>query len=546
MSPRSVLVLAILTYLLSSTPDIARAQAGALDPSFGTGGLVVTDFGRAADEALALAVQPDGKILAVGSARAGEGEDFGIVRYQRDGFQDGPRVNVDFHPGQRLNDAAVAVAVQPDGRIVVGGRTSSDAGRNNDFGIVRLRRDLTLDPTFGTGGLVITDFFGGFDLATDMVLQPDGRIVMLGMIENAAGQQDFGLARYNADGTLDASFGIGGRVVTDLSLSEIPYAAALQRDGKIVVVGSTYHIGSAELSMVRYLPDGTLDPGFGTGGAVFLNNYAATPYAVTIQPDGRIVAAGAVSLSGPRGSDFLLWRFHSHGPLDASFGAGRIFTDFGGADGAKAVALQSDGKVVAAGFSGTPGDFRSLNFAVARYNPDGTLDAGFGAGGRTLTDFFGERDSGQDIVIQPGRGILVGGVVGNPGTGSSDFGLARYGQGQEPNRPPVISRAAASPSALWPPNHKMVDVTVGYDVEDDSDPAPACALSVTSNEPVNGVGDGDTSPDWEVVDTHRVRLRSERTGKGAGRVYTVTITCGDAAGAVSRARVLVQVSKPAK
>src|SRR5205807_3318575 len=97
------------------------------------------------------------------------------------------------------------------------------------------------------------------------------------------------------------------------------------------------------------------------------------------------------------------------------------------------------------------------------------------------------------------------------------------------NTAPAISGASASPSVLWPPNHKMVDVTVGYNAGDNCGPV-TCSLTVSSNEPVNGTGDGDTAPDWEVVDAHHVRLRAERAGAGNGRVYTITILCRDAAG----------------
>ena len=107
--------------------------------------------------------------------------------------------------------------------------------------------------------------------------------------------------------------------------------------------------------------------------------------------------------------------------------------------------------------------------------------------------------------------------------------------------PPAITGASANPSSLWPPNHKMIDVVINYSVSENCDSSPACVLSVTSNEPVDGTGDGDTSPDWEVIDAHHVRLRAERAGGGNGRVYTITITCTDAANNSSTATVTVSV-----
>jgi len=110
------------------------------------------------------------------------------------------------------------------------------------------------------------------------------------------------------------------------------------------------------------------------------------------------------------------------------------------------------------------------------------------------------------------------------------------------NPPPVITGASASPDSLWPPNHQMVNVTVNYNATDNCG-AVTCVLTVTSNEPINGLGDGDTSPDWEIVDAHHVRLRSERSGTGTGRVYTITITCTDGVGNVSTSTVTVSVPK---
>lgn len=547
MNLRPVLVLSALSILLLPLiPTVAEAQEEGLDPSFGTGGRVVTDFFRFADEAFALAVQPDGRILAAGSAShpgigQGFGNDFAVARYTADGLLIPPLATVDFHPGQGLNDEAVGIAILPDGRIVLAGRTSSDRIQNDDFAAARLLPGLGLDPAFGTGGRTITDFYGNFDMATGMAIQPDGKIVVVGLIEDPAEDQDFGLVRYNPDGTLDASFGTGGRVVTDLSpSSEIPNAVAIQPDGKIVVVGAAFAIPASELSMVRYLSNGTLDPSFGLGGKVFLDSYTAHPRAVAVQPDGRIVAAG-ILLTGLQEADFVLWRFESDGRLDAGFGnGGRVMTDFGRWEDAHAVALLPDGRIVAAGNSQIYTSHSSSDFAVALYGADGRLDPGFGLDGLAVTDFLGDADFASAVVIQPGKGILVGGQVWS-GTGFSvDFGLARYLGGCS-QAAPVITGAAASAATLWPPNHKLIDVTVSYSVQDDCDPAPVCTLSVTSNEPVRGTGDGDTSPDWEIVDAHQVRLRAERSGRGSGRVYTITLTCTNIEGASAQKRLFVKV-----
>jgi uncharacterized delta-60 repeat protein len=417
----------------------AGSQSGDLDPTFGEGGRVVTDFFHAADEIVGLAVAPDGTILAAGSVfRPESAFDMAVARYSEHGELRG-FATVDFHPGQRLNDQAGAMALLPDGRIVVAGHTLSDGRLNYDFAAARLMPDLTLDPTFGTDGRVSVDFFGGPDFGNALAVMPDGGIVVVGEIANASGQQDFGLVRFAPNGTLDTAFGNGGRVVTDLSpTSEAPRAAAAQDDGKIIVVGVAFNVAAGELTMVRYLPNGSLDPGFGVDGRVFLNTYSAVPSAVAVQPDGRIVVAGTV-LFGTDAADFAVWRFESDGQLDTSFGAsGRVFTDFGRRhDDARAVAVMSDGKIVVAGNTSIMQTSGTNDFAVARYETDGRLDPSFGTGGRAVTDFFGHDDQVNAVAIQQRGDILAGGIVSNPGNGTDDFGLARYAAAARGFLPPV-------------------------------------------------------------------------------------------------------------
>jgi len=422
---------------------IAGAQsAGTLDPRFGADGTVLTDFFRTADELRGLGVAPDGSLVAAGSVfNPGRGFDFGVARYSADGALRALAA-IDFHPGRALNDQAVAVAALADGRIVVAGHTSS-VGNNNDFAVARLLPTLEPDPTFGLDGRATTDFFGKFDLATGMAVQPDGRIIVVGMVEDATSEQDIGLVRYTADGALDPTFGAGGRVITDLSpSSEIAFGVALQPDGKIVVVGSAFNIGENELAMIRYLPDGTLDHDFGIGGRVLLDSVVAVPHAVAIQSDGRIVVAGVVLTSG-EGADFAVWRFERDGTLDQSFGnGGRVFTDVGNWDNATALAVQPDGRIVVAGYTQLIRNVASSKFAVARYTRNGALDRTHGANGIAVTDVPGAGDIGQAVVIQPNRGIVVGGSTYNPQNGTTDFSLVRY-RSEPANRRTLVPVADA-------------------------------------------------------------------------------------------------------
>jgi len=437
-----VRALATTAALAVSIALVGAQSAGTLDARFGADGTALTDFFRAADELRGLAVAPDGSLVAAGPVfNPGRGFDFGVARYSADGALRALAA-IDFHPGRALNDEAVAVAALADGRIVVAGHTSS-GGNNYDFAVARLLPTLESDPTFGLDGRATTDFFGNFDLATGMAVQPDGRIIVVGMVEDATREQDIGLVRYTADGALDPTFGAGGRVITDLSpSSEIPFGVALQPDGKIVVVGIAFNIGENELAMIRYMPDGTLDHTFGTDGKVLLNSIVAVPHAVAIQSDGRIVVAGVVLTSG-EGADFAVWRFEHDGTLDRSFGnAGRVFTDLGNWDNATALALQPDGRIVVAGYTQLIRTFASSEFAVVRYMRSGTLDRTFGANGIAVTDVPGAGDIGQAVVIQPNRGIVVGGSTDNPRNGTTDFSLARY-RSDPPNRRTLVPVADA-------------------------------------------------------------------------------------------------------
>jgi uncharacterized delta-60 repeat protein len=193
------------------------------------------------------------------------------------------------------------------------------------------------------------------DYARALVQQADGKLVAAGRTDTATGT-DFGLARYNPDGTLDASFGAGGVVTTDIGGGDdFAHALAVQADGKLVAAGVAPTQTGSSFALVRYNPDGTLDASFGTGGMV-TTDFNGGANALIVQVDGRLVAAGQA------GEDFGLARYHPNGTLDSTFGTGgTVTTDFAGSsDAAFALAVQADGKLVAAGGTGSA-------FALARY-----------------------------------------------------------------------------------------------------------------------------------------------------------------------------------
>ena len=345
------------------------AARGDLDPAFGGGGKVTTAFGtNTDDEAHALALAPDGKIVVAGSSHNGTNYDFALARYNADGSLDST-----FGNGGKLttgigasHDEAHALALAPDGKIVAAG--TSYNGTNTDFALVRYNADGSLDSTFGSGGKVVTPIGAGDDYANDLALAPDGKIVVAGRSYNGT-NFDFALARYNADGSLDASFGSGGKVVTPIGSGyDQAFALALAPDGKIVAGGQSY-AGSTNMdfALVRYNADGSLDTTFGNGGKVVTAIGSGFDWAtgLALAPDGKIVVTGASS--NGMNFDFALVRYNADGSLDTTFGNGGKLTTAIGAneDLARAVALAPDGRIVVAGESDTG---TNIDFALARYD----------------------------------------------------------------------------------------------------------------------------------------------------------------------------------
>jgi uncharacterized delta-60 repeat protein len=317
------------------------------------------------------------------------------------------------------DDQAQAVAIQADGRIVVvGGRNIGADFDSDDFALARYSPDGSIDTSFGADGKVITDFGTNRDEARAVAIQDDGAIVVAG--SNAV---DFELARYLPTGALDPGFSGDGMLTTDLGGGDFVDDLAIQPDGAIVAVGGT----SAHFALARYLPDGTLDASFSGDGKVTTDfsggGSAAT--AVTLQSDGKIVVAGRGPCN-PWCRDFALARYNPDGSLDATLdGDGKLTTDFGGdADAAHDLAIQADGKLIAAGRGALNVGSSSDGFAVARYHTDGSLDASFDGDGKTIVVEGIPGPDAASLALQPGGKILVGGGIWR-GTDQGNYALAR-------------------------------------------------------------------------------------------------------------------------
>lgn len=358
--------------------------------------------------------------------------------------------------GSGVSSSATSVVVQPDGKIVAGGVSNNNSLTEvpADFGLVRYLPDGSLDVAFGNGGIVTTNFWTSTvagqsnDTLVKVLLQPDGKILAAGTTTSLEfstrirqfpippgpnGSNDIALARYNPDGSLDTTFGTGGLVRTRVSeaTAQRIYGAALQPDGRIVVAGLVYTVvPTSQLSttpedgqflVARYLPDGTLDASFGTGGFVqtdFGGFESVTDLVIT--PDGKIIAVGDSwpLRSGPGldPGDFVLARYDQNGRLDPSFGSGgQVRNDLsnGGLDAANSVVLLADGKILVGGSAGASG------MVLVRYNEDGALDAGFGNGG-VIAGTAGRLIN--DLALQPDGKIVATG----PLAGGGSFGLLRF------------------------------------------------------------------------------------------------------------------------
>jgi uncharacterized delta-60 repeat protein len=363
---------------------LARYTAeGRLDRRFGVGGMVLTGFGPGTFAgANALALRSDGKTVVAGWAhvppRIASG--FAITRYTRTGQLDrtfGRDGKVVTHFGGRPNNTnAYAVANQRDGKAVVVGGTSGWPSGKSTFVLARYTRRGALDRTFGRGGKVVTDF-GAYSSAAAVAIQADRKIVVAGG-GRTRGRTGFALARYDAVGRLDRSFGNRGRVLTPVGEGETAAVAlVIQRDGKLVAAGNVRVAGDAGFALVRYTSDGKLDPTFGDDGVAF--NGAGSVSALTIQRDGRLVTAG---IGMRRYPNFSLARFLADGTLDQSFGGnGKLLTAFYRTARAYGIVPRADGTIVVAGAHW------SRDFALACYTNTGALARSFGRGGKVLTDF---------------------------------------------------------------------------------------------------------------------------------------------------------------
>lgn len=419
--PRQPVILALALVALLVTilsPFTVGAAASDLDPTFGSGGKVTADFFNAAESVRAMAIQPDGKIVVAGSRLSipppQTFRDVALGRFNPDGSPDtsfgtGGFVAINLSSGA---DEAYAVGLQSDGKIVVGGYGQNSMGKPLSL-LARFTADGQRDTTFTIQRGV--DFSAIYALA----ILPDDKIVTLTYVDQASVvPRGFLLSRLNPDGSFDTSFNGNHIVSIPFTLGYKAAALAIQPNGEIVIgAGSPF-------TVLRYNANGTPDTAFASNGvatASFSSAFSSIT-SLALQSDGRIVAAGLTGASAAGPFDFALARFNNDGSLDGTFsGDGKVATDFfGDDDAARALAIQPDGQLIAVGYARRAGNY---DFALARYNVDGSLDAGFGTGGKATTDFNGGNDQAYTAALDA-DGKLV--AAGNTAGAVIQGALARY------------------------------------------------------------------------------------------------------------------------
>lgn len=436
-----MLGIALLTLLCGT---ITRAQNdGALDPAFGLNGTVSTNLGPTNDAAFALALQSDEKIVVAGLAGTSAIpflNDFGVARYNSDGTLDTSfgMNGLAITPIGNGDDQARAVAIQPnDGKIIVAG--SAWFGNAWDLALVRYLPNGTLDNSFGQNGRVTTSISTGHDLGFCVALQPDGKI-LVGGETNYQGLVQMLIVRYDQNGSIDTSFGQNGYAIINFgSANALAYGLIVQPDLNVLVGGYSGNNGSKDFALVRLLQNGLLDTSFGNGGGVLTSISTGDDLAhgMALHTDGRIVLCG--SSQGQLNKDIALAQYTSSGQLDASFGSNGIFTFDGfGDDIAWGVTTQPDAKVLVTG-SMVAG---STAHVLLRTNAVGDLDPNFGSDGVVITPGPQGASYGHALALSSlGPVFTCGGASNEAG---ADFFITKHSIGSMPEPPNAGENGALS------------------------------------------------------------------------------------------------------
>ncbi len=505
--------------LFGLKPDI-NAQPLVHDNSFATNGVLQLQVGGPTSHynlGLTMVVQPDDKIVFSGIYESNGVYSTIVVRRNHDGTADnsfdvdGIRID-EFVSG--ANSFIYDLALQPDNKIIAAG--AIDLGTGQNILVARYNADGTLDPTFGSGGFIYPNLSGDDEFITTVEIQSDGKIVLGGTVLGTTNGDDLLFARLNSDGTLDNTFNTTGVLITDIAneLDDV-MCSALQDDGKILFGGYTYvdAMNDEDFLLVRINTDGSMDNSFGTNGIVQtpIGSYYDEILDLAIQDDGKILATGYVTSAVGANDylDFALVRYNEDGSLDNSFDSDGIVMTYFDANSASfqeisaTLAIDSDGKIIVAGSLATESQ---ENFAMVRYNEDGSIDLTFDSDGFFLEDMGSVHEAIFQIALQAdGKILALGSFETNLGV---DFILARFQMG---------GVASINPTDNLPMFEIYPNPTNGL-----------FKLSSLSNEPIqkieiwNASGQIVLEQDLIGATSSSLDLSSQQNG-----VYLVRVICAD-------------------
>ena len=391
-------------------------SAGLLDLTFDGNGIRTDDLGNPRTPATGVLLDADGKIVVTGSGLLS----FCVMRQNADGsldptFDGDGRATIFANAGVEVK----AAAMQADGKIVLAGDV------NEDFAVARFHANGSPDSSFGSNGVVVTPVGPNVDRGNSVVIQPDGKIVVAGSTGRpgpVTSEFDIALVRYDSTGALDLSFNGTGKVITSLSTNDEATAVLIQPGGdtalqpaKIIVAGYTSGGPTFDFVVLRYNLNGSLDTSFDSDGFVITDIASRDDFAqaITLQGFGTarkiVVAGGSRTNSAPVNHFLSVVRYNLNGTLDDSFnGSGVVSTSFGTNFAFASAVRVHAGKIIVAGRADS--DDLQANFAVLRYDTDGSLDSTYGNAGKVLVDLSnGGQDEGFGLAVDSsGRAVVAG------------------------------------------------------------------------------------------------------------------------------------------
>lgn len=531
MKALKIILFSGLTVVLFLAGAVSAGEIGRLDASFGQNGRVVTAPGIFADQAYAVQVQPDGRILTAGSSSNGINLDFALIRYTPDGELD-TTFNFNGIVTTQVgsdDDEIAAIALQEDGYIVAAGYTMNSGSR--DFALIRYTAEGQLDSSFGEGGIVIDEYGSGNDEITALAVDPEGRLVIAGYATGTAGRAVIA-GRYHSSGAPDLSFGYNGQSLIGIGQDALARSVDIDEEGRIVIAGSFYHEGRTEAMVLRFTEDGELDNEFGVEGLAvpFQIREHTDGYGVRVSDDGSIIVAGSTGSEG--GLDTVLFRFTAAGRPDTGFGNNGMLIVSAAQEDDMALAVDVlDGVVIASGFAVVDGvrefllishreDVRDEGVAFALKTGDNTT--GLQINELQVTDSYGRYSSNTDggdrvtaqttilttpfgyfsedisyaVAVQPdGRAVAAGLTEENEVT---SFAVARYATTRALEN--EFETSAAGSGASWIETKEPFEVTrngayTGGVIQDSGNTiAKRGVVFSVAPDPVLKEGGTDTNP----------------------------------------------------